>query len=226
MCIFNLKQCCLLVFGICFILLESINMAGFYAKPSYMTGGNYIVYSGARRQRGGAFLGSFKSAMAPVGRGILSGAKVAGRHMLTGAKYAGRNVIAGVKKAAKNETVRQIAKQAVQKGSEIAASAAVDALQGRNLGEALRERSREVAYKTLTGQASNTPARPRKRKPSKLKQKANVTTKKRRTNPPPPASIKKVIVVKKKRLKKRLKRRKYHKKGHFSRAALNRNNLF
>ena len=203
-------------------------MAAFYANPSYMTGGNYIVYSGARRQRGGAFFSSFKSAMAPVGRGVLSGAKVAGRHMLTGAKYAGKNIISGVRKAAKNETVRQIAKQAVEKGSEIAASAAVDALQGRNLGQALRERSREVALKTLTGQNSynnTTPPRAtRKRKRVKLKQNGNVATKRRRTDPPP-ASIKKVVVVKKKRLK-RLKGRKHHKKGHFSRAALNRNNLF
>ena len=197
-------------------------MTTFYANPSYMTGGNYIVYSGARRQRGGAFLSSFKSAMAPLGRGMLSGAKVAGRHMLSGAKYAGKNVISGVKKAAKNETVRQIAKQAVQKGSEIAASAAVDALQGRNLGEALRERSREVAFKTLTGQDTNT-APTRKRKRVKLKQKGNAA--KRQRHNPPPASTKKVVVVKKKHLK-RLKRRKYTKKGRFSRASLNRNNLF
>ena len=214
-------QCCLVALKL--LLLEKVNMAAFYANPSYMTGGNYIVYSGARRQRGGAFLSSFKSAIAPLGRGLLSGAKVAGRHMLSGAKYAGKNVISGIKKAAKNKTVRQIAKQAVQKGSEIAASAAVDALQGRNLNEALRERSREVALKTLTGQDSNMPLR-RKRKRVKLKQKGSMA-KRRRVNPPP-ASIKKVVKNKQVKRIKRLKRRKYYKKGRISRASSNRNNLF
>lgn len=195
------------------------------ARYSTQKGGNYVVYSGARRQRGGSLFSSFKSTMAPIGRGLSSGAKMAGQQLMKGAKVAGRQMWKGAKYAAKNKAVREIGKHAMQKGAEIAASAAVDAIQGRNLGTALKERSREVALNTLTGSSNNTD-RPRKR--IKLKQKGNAP-KKRRINPPasysPASSNKKVVVVR--RYKKRPKRlNNKNRKGRFSRAVLNRNNLF
>jgi len=210
-----------------------------------MTGGSYVVYTGARRQRGGGFLSSFKGTMAPVGQSFVRGAKLAGRHVVTGAKYAGRqalqgakyagrqalqgakyagkNLASGMRKASKNEAVQEIARQAVQKGSEIAASAAVDALQGRNLDEALRERSREVALNTITGQSSNNTKATPSRKRKKLKQKGNPTKKRRVT---PSASTTRVVVVKKKTRKKRKTKRIHNNKGRFSRALSNKNNLF
>ena len=216
-------------------------MSQFYANPSYMIGGNYIVYSGSRRQRGGSLIvysgsrrqrgGSlFSSFKSGVGRGakfagaqMIKGAKFAGRNIASGVKYTGKNIASGVKKAAKNEVVREIAKQAAQKGTEIAASAAIDALQGRNIGEALKERSREAVIKTLTGESNTNQPRRRKRI-KKLKQNGN-TAKKRRLNNTPTSVTRtstKVIGVRRRRKKKSA----YTKKGRFSRAAANRNNLF
>ena len=118
----------------------------FYSAPSHMAGG-YIVYGGYRRQRGAGAFASFRKTMAPIGRQALK----------------------GMKSFARNKTVRNIAKQAATKGAEILTSAAVDALQGRNLGEALQERGREVALRTLTGEPAATsqvapPTATRKRK--------------------------------------------------------------
>ena len=85
---------------------------------------------------------------------------------------AGRQMMKGARYAAKNEAVREIANQALQKGTEIAATAAVDALQGRNFGSALKKRSREAALNALTGSSNNTNTNI-KRKRVKLKQKGN-----------------------------------------------------
>ena len=100
----------------------------FYTAPSSMAGG-FTVYGGYRRQRGAGVLGSFRKFMAPVGRQALS----------------------GIKSFARNKTVQQIAKQAAAKGAEVLTGVAVDALQGRNIGESLKERSRDAALRTLTG---------------------------------------------------------------------------
>lgn len=113
----------------------------FYTAPSTMAGG-FTVYGGYRRQRGAGVLGSFRKFMAPVGRQALS----------------------GMKSFAKNKTVRQIAKQAATKGAEVLTGVAVDALQGRNIGESLKERSRDAALRTLTGEAAPAPAPSRGRK--------------------------------------------------------------
>ena len=114
----------------------------FYSVPTNQLGG-YIVYGGYRRQRGAGAFGSFRKFMAPIGRQALQ----------------------GMKSLARNKTVRNIAKQAATKGAEILTTAAVDALQGRNLGEALRERGREVALRTITGEpVVAPPTAPRKRK--------------------------------------------------------------
>lgn len=93
-----------------------------------MTGG-YIVYGGYRRQRGAGVLGSIRKYMAPIGRTTLK----------------------GIKAVAKNKTVQKLAKQAAAKGAEVLTNVAVDTLQGRNVGESFKERSREVALRTLTG---------------------------------------------------------------------------
>ena len=114
------------------IFIMSVN---FYSVPTNQVGG-YIVYGGYRRQRGGGAFGSFRKFMAPIGRQALQ----------------------GMKSLARNKTVRNIAKQAATKGAEILTTAAVDALQGRNLGEALRERGREVALRTITGEPAATAA--------------------------------------------------------------------
>ena len=107
-------------------------------------GSSFGVYSGARRQRGGGFFGSMRRFMVPIGRTALS----------------------GIKRIAANKTVQKIAKKAAEKGAEVLTTAAVDALQGRNFGEALKNRSREVALTTLTGQA----ATPRPSQRRRLKQ--------------------------------------------------------
>lgn len=149
-----------------------------------MTGG-YTVYGGYRRQRGGGIFGSFRKMMAPVGRQALS----------------------GIKAIARNKTVRNIAKQAAAKGAEVLAGVAVDALQGRNIGESFKERGREVAMQTLTGEVPPVAGRKRKHKSraqsKKLKQRKKL----------PPAKQLYKRPVKKRRRK-------------LSRAALNRELLF
>ena len=148
----------------------------FYTAPSYMTGG-YAVYGGSRRQRGGGIFASFRNALAPFGR----------------------QALAGIKSMAKNKTVRRIARQAAEKSAEVLAGVAVDALQGRNVGESFKERSRDAALQSL-GVAPAAPAGQRKRK-RKLKQKKRLPT----ATAQPPAKKRRHIV---------------------SRATLNRKNLF
>lgn len=146
--------------------------AEFYAQPSYMAGGLFTVYSGSRRQRGGSFLGSVKKYIVP-----------AGRTALRGVKAAGRLAVKGVKAAAKNEAVREVAKKALEHGLMIGTNVAVDALQGRNVGEAIKERAREHALQTLTGapavnttdvtptaRAVSQPKRRKRKRSRKLKQ--------------------------------------------------------
>lgn len=131
--------------------------------------GGYAVYGGYRRQRGGKLFGSFRKMMAPIGRQALS----------------------GLKSVARNKTVRSIAKQAAQKGAEVLSGVAMDAMQGRNIGEAFRERGREVAMRTITGEPS-TPAaatsHKRKRKimnrPKKLKQRKKLAPAKKLSKRP------------------------------------------
>ena len=156
--------------------------SNFYAAPSYMTGG-YAVYGGYRRQRGAGILGSFRNFMAPIGRQALQ----------------------GIKSIARNKTVRDIAKQAAAKGAEVLTGVAVDALQGRNIGESFRERGREAALRTLTGQSGPTPGQKKRKKSKKLKQKKRMLPAKSLLQGPP------------------AKKRRHNK---LSRAALNRKKLF
>ena len=135
--------------------------SNFYAAPSYMSGGSFTIYSGSRRQRGGGFLGSMKRYMAPIGR----------------------TAFKGMKSLARNKVVRNLAKQAAQKGTEVLAGAAVDALQGRNLGEALRERGREVALKSLTGGPPQRSSSKRKLKQRKKRKLSVASTKLTSTKP-------------------------------------------
>ena len=128
----------------------------FYTAPSYMTGG-YAVYGGYRRQRGGGIFGSFRTMMAPMGR----------------------QMVKGMKSMAANKTVRKIAKKVAEKGAEVAAGVALDALHGRNIGESIKERSRDAALQAITGPSQPSPQR-RKRK---LKQKKRSSSSK--PQPPP-----------------------------------------
>lgn len=102
----------------------------FYSRPTYMTGGVLPVYSGRRRFRGGGIFSSIRTALAPIGRQVLQ----------------------GVKTIAKNSTVRNFAKEVGKRGTQVLANVAVDALQGRNVGEAFKERSRQAALTALTGE--------------------------------------------------------------------------
>lgn len=140
----------------------------FYAAPTYMSGGAFTIYSGARRQKGGGFLGSLRKVISPVGR----------------------NMVKGLKTIARNKTVRDIAKVAARKGAEVLTNVAVDALQGQHIGQSLGRRTKQAALETLTGNASNEPA-PKRRKVTvkssyintsqKLKQKKRIGRKKQLT---------------------------------------------
>ena len=130
----------------------------FYSQPSRKS---FVVYSGGYvHQRGGGVFGSFRKFMAPVGRSALS----------------------GLKAVARNKTVQDIAKKAATKGAEVLTGVAVDALQGRNVHESLKERSRDAALEALTGQStasagvSNKRKRKRKQKQTKhLKQRKRLS---------------------------------------------------
>ena len=107
----------------------------FYSAPSHMAGG-YIVYGGYRRQRGAGVFGSFRKFMAPIGRQALS----------------------GIKAIARNKAVQDIAKKAAEKGAEVITGVAFDALQGQDIGQSFKERTREVALRSLPGQPASTAA--------------------------------------------------------------------
>lgn len=172
--------------------------ANFYATPSTMVGGGFTVYGGYRRQRGAGVFGSFRKYLAPVGRQALS----------------------GIKQIARNKTVQKIAKQAAAKGAEVLSGVAIDALQGRNIGESFKERGREVALRTLTGEtaAAAAPAtnRNRKRQANRSKSrkgKRAATRLKQRKRSASFNALKKATPAKKRRRT-------------LSRAALNRRDLF
>ena len=146
----------------------------FYVQPSRQ---NYVVYSGGYvHQRGGGVFRSFRTFMAPVGRSALS----------------------GVKAIAKNKTVQKIAKKAATKGAEVLTGVAVDALQGRDIHESLKERSRNAALEALTGESNAGVSNKRKRK---RKQKESKRLKQRKRSSPvyavkaPPAKRQKRIFV-------------------------------
>ena len=172
----------------------------FYMSPSHMTGG-YTVYGGYRRQRGGKLFGSFRKIMAPIGKQLARGAKQVAR---------------GVKHIAKNKTVQKLAKKAAEKGAEVAAGVAIDALHGRDLGQSIKERSREAALEVLTPSERSAPRRVTNRK---LKQSSRK----------PSASIITRAPARKRSTSTKLqgpksKRRRYRRR--LSRAALNRKDLF
>lgn len=127
----------------------------FYSAPSAMSGG-FTVYGGYRRQRGGGIFGSFRKMMAPVGKQAWS----------------------AMKKVASNKTVQSIARKAAEKGAEVVAGVAVDALQGRNIGESIKERARDAALQSLGVPPSN--AVPQKR----FKQKKRLAPAKNIFEPP------------------------------------------
>ena len=103
----------------------------------------------------------------------------------------------GFKALAKKKTVRRVAGEVARRGTEVLANVAMDALQGQNIGESLKSRSRGAAIQALVG---DEPPPPRARKA--LKQRKRYAT----------SSI---VAPKRKR------RRRTH-----SRAAFNREELF
>lgn len=168
----------------------------FYSTPSYMSGGG-IIYKGSRpRFRGGSFFGSLRTSLAPIGRQALQ----------------------GMKNLAKNETVRNMAKAAAKRGAELLTTVAVDALQGRNAAESFKERSKELALRTLTG-ADNHP-------PPAKKRRSNKTKKAKKVLSAPSSSSPKALKQSRKRGKKQSRKLPATKKRKLSRASLNRKNLF
>ena len=119
--------------------------SNFYSQPSSLSA--FRIYSGARRQRGGGFLGSARNFMAPVGKSVFSAIKSTGKFIAP----AGKSIMNAAKAAAKSKLAKDIAKKTLQKSVEVAGSVAVDALQGRDVNEAIKERSREAALQTLVG---------------------------------------------------------------------------
>ena len=79
------------------------------------------------------------------------------------------SIIKGAKSVVNSKAFKAIGRKALEKGAEVAASVAVDALTGKHVGDSIKERSREVALRTLTGQ-DLAPA-PRVQLQRKLKQK-------------------------------------------------------
>jgi len=110
--------------------------------------GGYNIYQGYRRQRGAGVLGSFRQAVAPIGARALS----------------------GMTNLAQNKLVQNIGKQVAAKGADVLTGVAIDALYGRNIGQSLKERSKEVALKTLTGRPGGPNPRPITVKKKQLKQ--------------------------------------------------------
>ena len=149
----------------------------FYASPSYLSGGSYTIYSGARRHRGGSFLGSLSKFMAPIGRQAFS----------------------GLKTLARNKTVRDIAKQAIVKGAEAAANVTADALQGRNVGNAIQEHSKEAALNVLANSTQPTSRKLKQNKDRSRKVSYSLPAQKRKR----PAPATKSKGIKRKRSKSR-----------------------
>ena len=112
-----------------------------------MSGGSFTIYSGARRHRGGSFLGSLSRFVAPLGRQAFS----------------------GIKQLAQNKTVRNIAKQAIARGAEAAANVTADALQGRNVANAIKQHSREAANSVLDDAMASPPRKLKQKKAKAVK---------------------------------------------------------
>ena len=186
--------------------------ANFYASPSSMTGGfNFPVYSGKRRQRGGKLFGSFRNFMAPIGKQLLQ----------------------GVKTVARNQTVQNVAKNLAKRGTEVLASVAVDALHGRNVGEAFKERTREAALSALTGSPSAHEPRVNHQSLSTQALEPPAKILKQRRQPIqsiPPAAVKalqnKRPASRSSSIKRYQSKRKKRRRGNLSRAELNREELF
>ena len=128
--------------------------AEFYARPSYMNGGAFTIYSGSRRQKGGGILGSIRNALMP----------------------AGRTAMKALKSLARNKTVRGLAKQAVKRGTQVLTNVAVDALQGQDIGQSFKRHGKEAALQAIVGDDEDEedyeapPKKRRKKKSKKLKQ--------------------------------------------------------
>ena len=94
-----------------------------------MTGGYVSIYAGARRHRDDSFCNSARKLVAHIERSMFS----------------------AVKSLARNNTFQNIGKKPLPKCVEVTANVAVDALQGRNVGESIRDHSRQAALIALVG---------------------------------------------------------------------------
>ena len=138
------------------------------------------IYSGSRRLRGGGFLGFTRQRFSPMKSTFLRTPKRTFTTMkpsfakgvrksatpikgvkktvapLTRVKKTSlpikSSIIKGAKSVVKSKAFKEIGRKALEKGAEVAASVAVDALTGRHVGQSIKERSREAALRTLTGQ--------------------------------------------------------------------------
>ena len=138
--------------------------SNFYSAPSNQIGG-YIVYGGYRRQRGAGAFGSFRKFLAPVAS----------------------QAFQGVKSFVKSKQARNLGKKIVSKGASTLGSVAADALQGRNVGEAIKERSKEAALQALTGNNTSSSSSGKKRKRKNLKQKKRSHSSQAASHQAPPA---------------------------------------
>lgn len=113
--------------------------SNFYAAPTYASSGGapFPVYAGGRRQVGGSVLGSLRQLLAPVGSAAMR----------------------GLKTVASNKTLQNmgktIATEAAKKGAQVLTNVAVDALQGKNAQESLKEHSTAAALEVLTNTAAS-----------------------------------------------------------------------
>ena len=137
--------------------------SNFYSAPSNQIGG-YIVYGGYRRQRGAGAFGSFRKFLAPVAS----------------------QAFQGVKSFVKSKQARNLGRNIVSKGVSTLGSVAADALQGRNVGEAIKERSKEAALQALTGNNTSSSSG-KKRKRKNLKQKKRSHSSQAASHQAPPA---------------------------------------
>lgn len=174
----------------------------FYSAPSGMAGG-YIIYGGYRRQRGAGMFGSFRNYIAPAGKHIVSGLGKATLDAI------GKTAMDGVKQASKSDIVRDIAKKAGETGAQVLSGVALDALQGKNVGESVQRRSKEMLMNKLNSLGAplrRPPAKKAKKKLKQRKRRALSSSPPQKQGPPP---------AKKRRQQRSI-----------SRAALNRKELF
>ena len=124
----------------------------FYSKPSYVASGSFPVYSGKRKQTGGAiFMPIYSGGRRQLGGSIFGSI----RNIIA---PAGQAALKGLKTVASNKTVQNmaktVAKEAAKKGTQVLANVAADALQGKSAEAAFKEHTTRAALDVLTNISS------------------------------------------------------------------------